>query len=94
MGRVDAIPSQNNKKEAAFTWTDVYERTTNSSSTLGKVAIGYYCFLYSSVCCLPISSQLGLIVSVNLTFSCYFEVWTTERCAVLTKSWLNGLLIL
>ncbi|KAI5649464.1 hypothetical protein M9H77_35469 [Catharanthus roseus] len=34
MGRVDAIPSQNNKKEAAFTWTDVYERTTNSSSTL------------------------------------------------------------
>lgn len=27
MGRVDAYPPQNNKKETPFTWTDVFENT-------------------------------------------------------------------
>ncbi|KAM7488285.1 hypothetical protein LguiB_025769 [Lonicera macranthoides] len=35
MGRVDGYTSQSNKKENPFTWTDVLERNTNSSSGLG-----------------------------------------------------------
>ncbi|KAL3506082.1 hypothetical protein ACH5RR_031464 [Cinchona calisaya] len=33
MGRIDVYPPQTNKKETAFTWTDVFEKTTNPPTT-------------------------------------------------------------
>ncbi|KAK7816964.1 actin-related protein 9 [Quercus suber] len=36
MGRVDGYNPHNNKKETAFTWTDVYEKEPNSSLPLGS----------------------------------------------------------
>ena len=35
MGRVDGVVSQGNKKETAYTWTDVLERNPEPSSVLG-----------------------------------------------------------
>lgn len=32
MGRVDGYNPQNNRRDAAFSWTDVYEKNPNSSS--------------------------------------------------------------
>lgn len=39
MGRVDGFAPQSNKKDTTFTWTDVLERNSKSSSVLGKVTV-------------------------------------------------------
>ncbi|KAK3043437.1 hypothetical protein RJ639_002016, partial [Escallonia herrerae] len=36
MGRVDGYPSQSNRKETTFTWTDVLDKNSNSSEVLGR----------------------------------------------------------
>lgn len=35
-GRVDALSQQNSKKDTIFPWTDVFQKSPNSSSALGK----------------------------------------------------------
>lgn len=36
MGRIDGNNPQNSRKEAAFDWTDVYEKDSTTSSALGN----------------------------------------------------------
>lgn len=39
MGRIDGNNPQNSRKEAAFDWTDVYGKDSNSSPVVGKICI-------------------------------------------------------
>lgn len=36
MGRVDGYNSQNSKRDVAFSWTNIYEKESTSSSALGE----------------------------------------------------------
>lgn len=36
MGRIDGNNPQNSRKEAAFDWTDVYEKDSTTASALGN----------------------------------------------------------